>query len=510
MGLLPSSLFGTSASRHHERRVKACLRSYEQLVQDVRHLNETIMPEFVVYRYEETQDDGSTKSRFRAYDSSLPEKNDASNPGVPVQFYFRLATRLRHSSALPWLWRYGENVKIIATITPTRIFERQSDEQRERENNPDAAQSSSSSSLPSSSSGISTPLTSFSLTLREFYSLYIYCLDSVDGIQSLRSQLLKLERPRDWERLEEERKRREATKNFEWDEMVRSEERAEEKEESSSRAAAASVTSAPSASSVSSSPASTSISASDSELPPPLPPIPAPGILSRSSSMDNSGNNASLLCLAQPPHECSICCRDDRDRDGGATASSSSSTASLPQPPSASGAIHGTDLMMLRCMHSFCESCLTSWRESCRNRKVELTCPLCARPLSTEEQEESQAWVLTPSVDKTVLRTQLQRLTTYPFLMVTERGKRVRWHDIHPPQPMLPPVQLPVASPVQRGANPPIATPIATSTNASNDSQPSAQPSTSTPPDQDAAATDSMDSTYPQHHSNNTSTATQP
>jgi len=74
----------------------------------------------------------------------------------------------------------------------------------------------------------------------------------------------------------------------------------------------------------------------------------------------------------------------------------------------------GEELVVLSCLHAFCQECIADWREHSQ------TCPLCRRELDAREDEEADSWILT-SPDLSQLRASYQRLIDHPFTFVRSR-----------------------------------------------------------------------------------------
>jgi hypothetical protein len=330
---------------------------------------------------------------------------DASADAELMVIHFRPFTKLTRKASLPWLWKLNDNVIVTATITPKREADAMiaaaaaaasesgvvavhppaaaaADATASGTSGaaaPVAAAASSSSSSSSSSaapaaaaasSGVAAlPAAhpSFTLSIREFYNLFLYYCDNVSQAATLRDQILKLEDPSAWQAKQDAR-RKECMAQLQQQQQQQStpgqgsgadadEQKEEKSVESVSAAAAAELQSASSSS------------------PPPCKP-----------SLSRTGSAVQDCTVA----ECCICLN----------------------VPGENGL--GQELVVLSCVHAFCEECLEQWRQQ------SATCPLCRRELDEQPEEDDSSWILT-SHDLAQLRSQHQKLLEHPFALVQAR-----------------------------------------------------------------------------------------
>lgn len=329
---------------------------------------------------------------------------DASADAELMVIHFRPFTKLTRKASLPWLWKLNDNVIVTATITPKREADAMiaaaaaaaaaSETGVAAVNPPTVAaaaagvdvaasaasgaaavssSSSSSSAAPAAAAGSSGVAAlpaahpSFTLTIREFYNLFLYYCDNVSQAATLRDQILKLEDPSAWQAKQDAR-RKECTAQLQQQQQQQStpgqgggadaEQKEEKSAESASAAAAAELQSAASSSS----------------------PLPCKPSLSRTGSAVQDCSVA----------ECCICLN----------------------VPGENGL--GQELVVLSCVHAFCEECLEQWRQQ------SATCPLCRRELDEQPEEDDSSWILT-SHDLAQLRSQHQKLLEHPFAVVQAR-----------------------------------------------------------------------------------------
>lgn len=171
---------GQSASKQHQKRITRCMQSFQQLQADIRHINLHCAAEFAV---------------------PSPSVVSASASGVLIEaapqsaemqlLQFRPFTKLTKKSALPWLWKVNDNVVVSATLTPKSVV--------------DAAVASAAapSDRPHAPAPLNPDYQSFTLSLREFYHLYLFYVDHVKSVVALREQILKISEPEEWAAMQE-------------------------------------------------------------------------------------------------------------------------------------------------------------------------------------------------------------------------------------------------------------------------------------------------------------------
>ena len=376
---------GQSASKRHEKRVTRCLQSFAQLQHDIRHINLNCAAEFAMMR--------------TAGGAVAAAPDDASADAELMVIHFRPFTKLTRKASLPWLWKLNDNVIVTATITPKREADAMiaaaaaaaaAAESGVVAVNPPAAAAgadvaasgtssaaapaaaapSSSSAAPAAaaaSSGVAAlPAAhpSFTLTIREFYNLFLYYCDNVSQAATLRDQVLKLENPSAWQAKQDAR-RKECMAQLQQQSTPGQGAGADADEQKEEKSAA----------SVSAAAAAELQAAASSSSPPPCQP-----------SLSRTGSAAQDCSVA----ECCICLN----------------------VPGENGL--GQELVVLSCLHSCCSDCLEQWRQQ------SATCPLCRRELDEQPEEDDSSWILT-SHDLAQLRSQHQKLLDHPFALVQAR-----------------------------------------------------------------------------------------
>ena len=212
---------GHSASKDHQKRITRCIQSFQQLQADIRHINIQCANEFArrpselerevakqqreqLRLQKEQQQQQQENNEHKEDDSPAPPSSSSPSSDSAesdlLMLQFRPFTKLTKKSALPWLWRINDNVVIAVTITPKSVVDATI-----------AAASSASSSSSSAQPPRPLPLLpadapSFTLTIREFYHVFLYMCDNLKAVQTLRDQIMKIEEPDRWHQEQEERR----------------------------------------------------------------------------------------------------------------------------------------------------------------------------------------------------------------------------------------------------------------------------------------------------------------
>eukprot|EP00467_Chlorarachnion_reptans_P017284 CAMPEP_0114516444 /NCGR_PEP_ID=MMETSP0109-20121206/17328_1 /TAXON_ID=29199 /ORGANISM="Chlorarachnion reptans, Strain CCCM449" /LENGTH=198 /DNA_ID=CAMNT_0001696827 /DNA_START=387 /DNA_END=986 /DNA_ORIENTATION=- len=74
--------------------------------------------------------------------------------------------------------------------------------------------------------------------------------------------------------------------------------------------------------------------------------------------------------------------------------------------------------VVLKCLHAFCEDCITSW-----NVKSQ-TCPICRKGVDVEDKESQ--WVLAHETDNELVEMAKQSIV-YVFDYVTKNARQIKW-----------------------------------------------------------------------------------
>jgi hypothetical protein len=326
--------------KQENARIQRCLQSFSQLQADVRRLNVLYSKHFV--KAEAT----------------------AENPATPCILQFRAFTKLAKKSSLPWLWKINDNVIIVATVTPAAEVEAAQSTAGALDIS-GAAPVANGEKAPKPSPILTYP--SYTLTIREFYTLFLYCMDNLRQLQHVRDQILKIEKPKAWK--EKEDARREAIRQ-------------------AAQAAAAAKRSAetPKGDGV----VHSSAAAAEEEEEKKSSSIPGPGLLQTSRTTSNSALSGDVDV------ECSIC-------------------LAVPQEDA-----KGAELVVLSCLHAFCPECINDWKTQSN------TCPICRRELDEAQDGKGNAedaqWILT-SPDLEELKRTEHKVQTFPFGFISTRPK---------------------------------------------------------------------------------------
>lgn len=355
---------GNSSSHkaQQEKRIQRCLVSFQQLQADIRHINMHCAIEFAHHANLPPRPNEPNKLQPEA-EQQQPQHDEE------YVLQFRPFTKLSKKSSLPWLWKVNDNVIVVATIVTKREAEaalRNAVPAAVPATAAAAASSSGSAAAAVAPSNLLPPHSrSHTLTLVQFYTLFIHYVDSVKLVTTLRDQVLKIEQPAMWQA------RQDARRNELMQQRAKRHSVGGHEENLTLTASAAAAAAAARASNEEK---DEHKAASSSSL--------APSSLSRNSSTDSSGGGKPISgVLIQ---ECCICLTAP-DEDA-----------------------KGEELVVLSCLHAFCSSCIAEWREHSP------TCPLCRRDLEAGEEDADESWILT-SPDLAELRRSLQRLLDFPF-----------------------------------------------------------------------------------------------
>jgi hypothetical protein len=174
---------GQSAAKNHEKRLTRCMQSFQQLQADIRHLNLHISGEFARPRTE-------LEAAVEAGEGN--EQNDpASSSSEPLVLMFRPFTKLTKKSAIPWLWKVNGNVIIVATLTPKSIADSVISAAAK-------ASASGSPAVVASTVPFNAKYQSYTLTIKDFYHIYLYFCDHLKTLIALREQIMKIEQPEEY------------------------------------------------------------------------------------------------------------------------------------------------------------------------------------------------------------------------------------------------------------------------------------------------------------------------